>query len=62
MLQSGTTRALRAHYWKKERRIMIAQKNIEELMPVEKAPSPVAERSDTAKNQPQQKKKAMTAI
>jgi hypothetical protein len=41
---------------------MIAQKNIEELMPVEKAPSPVAERSDTAKNQPSQKKKAMTAI
>jgi hypothetical protein len=35
---------------------MIAQKNIDEIMPVEKAPSPVEDRSDTAKNQPQQKK------
>lgn len=35
---------------------MIAQKNIDEIMPVVKAPSPVEERSDTAKNQPQQKK------
>jgi len=35
---------------------MITQKNIDELMHVEKAPSPVEDRSDTAKNQPQQKK------
>lgn len=33
---------------------MIAQKNIDELMPVEQALSPVEDRSATAKNQPQQ--------